>query len=159
MHWGAWTEPPAPADQTQTLQTQAEMSTKFIDETVEQRNRVFLPFIVLGVEVFFLHGGLSLGGFAFIWQKHERDVAVDSILTLCQKASVCGNGKYLENEEKWRKSKNLKIFFLVGTFQLFSLTPFLRLGCFRVMWFHFSFLFQAIKLYKKKRQITAGSSS
>lgn len=84
-------EPPAPADQTQTLKTQAETSSTFMEDSMEQRHWVLLPFIVLGVEVFFLHGGLSLGGFGFVWQQHERDIAVYSILTLCQKASVYGD--------------------------------------------------------------------
>lgn len=41
-----------------------------------------LPFFELWVDVFFLHGRLFLGGLTFVWQQHERDVAVDAILTL-----------------------------------------------------------------------------
>lgn len=41
-----------------------------------------LLFIVLWIEISFLHSCLPLGGLAFVWQQHERNVAVYTIFTL-----------------------------------------------------------------------------
>lgn len=46
------------------------------------------PFIKFWVEVSLLHSCFFLSGLAFIWQQHEGDIAVHTILMLRQQTSV-----------------------------------------------------------------------
>lgn len=55
------------------------------------------PLIVFWVEVSFLHCRLPLGGLTFVWQQHEGNIAVHTILTLRQQTSVHRTRKHIFN--------------------------------------------------------------
>lgn len=68
------------------------------NKTYKEEKKVVQPFIKFWVEVSLLHSCFFLSGLAFIWQQHEGDIAVHTILMLRQQTSVWIKNKQYKNE-------------------------------------------------------------
>lgn len=93
--WGVWISSRPWADRTRTFKKKYKdyWNTKAdagkTKPTEHKGGVITVPFVKFGVVVSFLHTRLFLGGLAFIWQQHEGDVGVHTVLIVWQQTPVC----------------------------------------------------------------------